>query len=965
MKIFRLLSLSVCLAAALSACKDETVVDASISPAKQMLVFAQEGGEEEVTVESTVDWRVNTPADATWCQATRLADQLRVTVDENTDSDERSLTLELYCEGVKVPVVVEQLGTDPAVKVDRKTLTVAGSSLETSFKVVSNVEYDVVPGDSWITVKPADESRAMQTNEVVLQLERNTTGKKRTGSVTVQPKAEEHKNLAVVVEIVQNYSSQSAEDIKDVKVEVTSVEADQQEQNQESGKQDAKNMIDGDVSTFYHSPWSSGKTTLPVTLTFRLKEEAEIDYLIYTPRQDSNNGAWGKTKVSFAYNGGSTFTDAIEHDFGGQPKTAQKLDFGKTMAGVTAVKIEVSTSSDGLVTCAELGFYRKAAGLDEELERIFADKLCTELKPGIGEEEIAAIQSSFLKELAQRLHDGGYEAYDKQFRVQEYLPYRPVNDLQDELKTQFGYNQFENPTGIFFNAGEDIVVFVDDTKGETVSLKVYDFYNKSMGEQRDTEVFPLSEGINVYKTTYGGLTYVEYYTDNYKVAQPVKAHVASGQVNGYYEKGKSDPAQWQTIINNADYGHFDLKGENVNLCFPVSENGGLRQYCKDPDKLIGIYDKYVGMEFDMMGIKKYGRTFPNHMFIRTVAYSPGAAAYCDNWGVGTYNNDTDGFNDETCAINKLWMITHEFGHANQIDPYIHWVGLGEVTNNCYAVCIRHEEIPWYEKFEDEKSDDGRGSSVAGGLINKFINQHMLDKNASWIITNGDAFIRLCPLWQLLCYYRYVETEHKDWYGDLIEKYRDGSGVTGSDNGGRQVAFMKNTCDVLQADLTDFFENAGMLRPCDAEVDDYTPGRLKITEMQCEDVKTYAKKYKKPEAMLNYMSANAIRIFKEKASVSGTYGSGVSLSGTTLTVDHNTWKNAVAFETYEGETLTAVSVMGTGRQNGTSLQDVKNLPLPEKMATEVYYPANSTAVYAVSWDGKRTLVYGASNGMENK
>ena len=949
----------------MSACKDETVVDASISPAKQMLVFAQEGGEEEVTVESTVDWRVNTPADATWCQATRLADQLRVTVDENTDSDERSLTLELYCEGVKVPVVVEQLGTDPAVKVDRKTLTVAGSSLETSFKVVSNVEYDVVPGDSWITVKPADESRAMQTNEVVLQLERNTTGKKRTGSVTVQPKAEEHKNLAVVVEIVQNYSSQSAEDIKDVKVEVTSVEADQQEQNQESGKQDAKNMIDGDVSTFYHSPWSSGKTTLPVTLTFRLKEEAEIDYLIYTPRQDSNNGAWGKTKVSFAYNGGSTFTDAIEHDFGGQPKTAQKLDFGKTMAGVTAVKIEVSTSSDGLVTCAELGFYRKAAGLDEELERIFADKLCTELKPGIGEEEIAAIQSSFLKELAQRLHDGGYEAYDKQFRVQEYLPYRPVNDLQDELKTQFGYNQFENPTGIFFNAGEDIVVFVDDTKGETVSLKVYDFYNRSLGQKRSAEVFPLAEGINVCSTQYGGLAYVEYYTPNYKTASPVKVHIASGGVNGYYEKGKSSKADWQKILDRTGYGHLDIKGEYVNLCFPVSEEGGLRKYCKDPDKLIGIYDKYVGMEFDMMGIDQHGRTFPNHMFIRTVPGSKGAAAYCDGWGVGVYNRDTDNFNDETCAINKLWMITHEFGHANQIHPYLHWTGLDEVTNNCYAVCIRHETAPWHEKFEDEKEDDGRGSRVAGGKINRFINQHMLDKNAVWLYTDMGPDGKLCPLWQLLCYYRYVETEHKDWYGDLIEKYRDGSGVTGSDNGGRQVAFMKNTCDVLQADLTDFFENAGMLRPCDAEVDDYTPGRLKITEMQCEDVKTYAKKYKKPEAMLNYMSANAIRIFKEKASVSGTYGSGVSLSGTTLTVDHNTWKNAVAFETYEGETLTAVSVMGTGRQNGTSLQDVKNLPLPEKMATEVYYPANSTAVYAVSWDGKRTLVYGASNGMENK
>lgn len=966
MKIFRLLSLSVCLATALLACKDETVVNASISPNKQTLVFAQKGGEEELTVESTVDWRVNTPADAaSWCQATRLAELLRVAVGENTDSDERSVTLELYCEGVKVPVVVEQLGTDPAIKVDRKTLTVAGTASEASFNVVSNIEYDVIPNDSWITVKPADESRAMQSNDVVLQFGRNDTGKKRTGSITIDPKAEEQKNLAIVVEVVQNYSSQSAEDIKDFQVEIERAEADQQEKNQIWGKQDIMASCDGDVSTFYHSPWNSGKTTLPVTLTYYLKEESEIDYLIYTPRQDSNNGAWGRVEISFAYNNSPDFKDGIEHDFGAQPKTAQKFEFGNTMAGVTAVQIQITSSNDNLVTCAELGFYRKSVGLDEELERIFADKLCIELNPGIGETEISGIQSPFLKELAMKLYKGGYDDYDRQFRVQEYLPYRTVSDLQDELKTQFGYNQFENPTGIFFKPDEDVVVFVDDTKGEVVSLKVYDFYNKSLGQERNTEVFPLSEGINVYKTTNGGLAYVEYYTDNYKAALPLKVHVASGQVNGYFEKGKSDAAHWQKIINKAEYGHFDLKGDYVNLCFPVEENGGLRLYCTDPDKLIGIYDKYIKMEFDMMGIEKYGHTFSNHMFIRTVPGSPGAAAYCDGWGVGVYNYDTDSFNDETCAINKLWMITHEFGHANQINPYLHWVGLGEVTNNCYAVCIRHETIPWFEKFEDETYNDGRGKSVAGGLINKFINQHVLDKNASWIITNTDPFIKLCPLWQLLCYYRYVETEHKDWYGDLIEKYRNGSGVIGSDNGSHQIAFMKNTCDVLQADLTDFFENAGMLRPCDAQVGDYNSGRLKITEAQCEDVRNYAKRYPKPEAMLNYVSANAIRIFKERSSVSGRFGSGVSLSGTTLTVDHSVWKNAVAFEVYEGNLLSYVSVMGTGRQNGTSLQDVKDLPLPEKAATEVYYPASSTAVYAVSWNGKRTLVYGVSNGIENE
>ena len=760
-----------------------------------------------------------------------------------------------------------------------------------------------------------------------------------------------------------------ADDLKDIKVEIASAEVSQQEKNQEWSLQDIMASCDGDVSTFYHSPWSSGKTAFPVTLTYELKEASEMDYLLYTPRQDSDNGAWGKVTVSFQYKGKKSFTDAVEYDFGQKPRTVRKIEFDKTKKKVTAVRIEVGSGKGNLVTCAELGFYRNAEGLDKELERIFADGLCTTLQPGVNEKKIDRVRSPFLKSLARKLHEGGYDAYDKQFRVQEYLPYRPVSDLQKELKTQFGYNQFENPTGIFFKPGEDIVVFVDDTQGETVSLKVYDFYNRSLGQKRSAEVFPLAEGINVCSTQYGGLAYVEYYTPNYKTASPVKVHIASGGVNGYYEKGKSSKADWQKILDRTGYGHLDIKGEYVNLCFPVSEEGGLRKYCKDPDKLIGIYDKYVGMEFDMMGIDQHGRTFPNHMFIRTVPGSKGAAAYCDGWGVGVYNRDTDNFNDETCAINKLWMITHEFGHANQIHPYLHWTGLDEVTNNCYAVCIRHETAPWHEKFEDEKEDDGRGSRVAGGKINRFINQHMLDKNAVWLYTDMGPDGKLCPLWQLLCYYRYVETEHKDWYGDLIEIYRKGYDG-GTTNGDYQVAFMKNTCDVLQADLTDFFENAGMLRPCDVQLKQipgivYFGGPLKITEAQCREVRNHAKKYPKPAAMLNYMSANAIRIFREKAPVSGAYNEGVSLSGTTLTVDHNVWKNAVAFETYKGDRLAFVSVMGTGRQSGTKLQDVKPLPLPEKTATEVYYPADATAVYAVSWDGKRTLVYGKTDVTEWK
>ena len=83
---------------------------------------------------------------------------------------------------------------------------------------------------------------------------------------------------------------------------------------------------------------------------------------------------------------------------------------------------------------------------------------------------------------------------------------------------------------------------------------------------------------------------------------------------------------------------------------------------------------------------------------------------------------------------------------------------------------------------------------------------------------GDHFVKLCPLWQLLLYYReIVGGEKRDWYGDVAEIVRntDESQLT---NGQLQLNFMRNTMDVVKEDLTDFFIQAGMLKPIDKDIE---------------------------------------------------------------------------------------------------------------------------------------------------
>ena len=62
-----------------------------------------------------------------------------------------------------------------------------------------------------------------------------------------------------------------------------------------------------------------------------------------------------------------------------------------------------------------------------------------------------------------------------------------------------------------------------------------------------------------------------------------------------------------------------------------------------------------------------------------------------------------------------------------------------------------------------------------------------------------------------------------------------------------------------------------------------------------------------------------------------------------TVSHSVWKNVVAFETYAGNELVEVCIVGTGTIDNSS--------------TFIRYPKGATRIEAVSWDGKRTLVCG--------
>lgn len=130
-------------------------------------------------------------------------------------------------------------------------------------------------------------------------------------------------------------------------------------------------------------------------------------------------------------------------------------------------------------------------------------------------------------------------------------------------------------------------------------------------------------------------------------------------------------------------------------------------------------------------------------------------------------------------------------------------------------------------------------------------------------------------------------------------------------------------------MTNFFTRWGYLSPFDGTLDDYGVGSFKVTQDQVDDLiaEIQAKNYAPLEEKIEYICDANWQVFRDRLPVQpGTAtksGSVIAMSG---------WKNVVAYEVYEDDTLVFVS-------NRASF-------MLENPAT------SSTKMYAVAYNGNR-------------
>lgn len=646
----------------------------------------------------------------------------------------------------------------------------------------------------------------------------NTTFREGNIVITSTSDTDVSKKIGVSQYGTDSYSNLNSSDIgDDIAVKVVSATAS----SYQSGE-GIELSYDGDYSTYYHSNWSNGASDyFPITLTYYFNEE-DIDYLVYTPRTSGTNGNFSEIEIYAQTTTASSNTLIASCDL--EAKSSQsKILFSESLSGVTAIEIKVLSgygSDNGFASCAEMEFYKYNPDNFDPLT-LFTDITCSELRNDITLDDITSCTTEFYKQIAYFMY---YDGYDTEFRIDEFKAWQNPDIQCVDLKTN-SKSLLDNPTGIVATAGEDLVVFVGDTHGEILSLKILNL-NLANGDGYwdASSTYSLSTGVNKITPTNSGLIYVLYHTTEHRGADPVKIHFATGTVNGYFDTQKHDDSRWKELLYSAPYAYFDILGKYSHATFPTST---FQTYTSSGKEYADMLDDLVYKEYQLLGLEKYDKIYHNRQYFHVMYTS-----YMYATSYRTAYNETTLYAvcDPTTLKSDPWGPAHEVGHCHQISLAFKWIGMTEVTTNLFSMYIQQQ---W-----------GNTSRLITDGV--YTSAHATASGSPGIAhaDHDNVFDQLVPFWQLQLYFSDV-LGNTDFYPDIFENMRLNDSPT--EDGVAQLDFVKYAVTSSGKDLTKFFEYWGFLTPIDKEIEDYSTRTLSITQDQVDEVKQWiiAQGYSEP------------------------------------------------------------------------------------------------------------------------
>lgn len=707
-----------------------------------------------------------------------------------------------------------------------------------------------------------------------------------------------------------------------------------------SGSYDINLSYDGNTSTFYHSRDGGPRQAAgypPIVLTYDLAEASYLTHIVFTPRQTSPTSSIGAYSIGVTYEDGTVATVASGNL--NEPTSPTAISW----AGIGDRKVrrvELTLRRNGAIAVAEMEFY----GVEVPYPaHIFTDATCSELRPGVTYEMIQALSEPLYREMARKMRQG---TYPREFRIADYQAYPDPKLQQQAHSTQFPYSELDNPTGISVRSGEDLVVFVGATKGNTLSLRVTDFSALGWNNySTDRTEYPLAEGMNKIKVNRPGLVHIIYKAPMIEIDRTrypnVRIHFADGfgQVNGYINatsnvyRGRARARLAQAVDR-----HFEVVGRYAHLLFPTES---FRVYTNDVYELVARYDELVYSEMEFLGLVKYGGLFKNRMLLHSTndnGYHMFAHTHRTAYHVNTM--------PEIASLQGLnrgpWGPAHEIGHMNQTKGF-HWEGLEEVSNNVMSAYI---QTAVFGNTSRLLSDNRYQRAWRTAFITE------RPTHAAMM----DVFQKLVPFWQLELYFGNVlgqtpkrRADKGGFYPDLYQELRKGGHATSPNTHKQQAEFIYHISKVSGYNMIDFGEQWGFLKPANAVQARKSHSQtfsFTLEQSTIDDVKRRIRALpglRTPPSTLRFITDNNYQMF---ASPGPVVRGSVARTGTTITLQG--WRNVVTFVVVDAQDRDILYSEGK-----TAPGDVATLQVTTADAGSDW--TSGYRLYAIAVDGTRTQV----------
>ena len=697
--------------------------------------------------------------------------------------------------------------------------------------------------DNWEAKVTDKWLRATQfKNSLKISVDANIGSNRRTANVKVSS-ATKHYTITVT-----QYSASDIVIEEDIQVKPYAGKASEEETDPDRSIEhsfDDKFIADGGVP--YHSKWGQS-ADFPVILEYYFEGNTDIDYFIY--HTNSGNGTFGKFDVYTQTKENTEYVHQGSYDF--NMRNSPSIASLKTPVKATKVKFEVHSGKNGYVSCDEMQFFKKNKKntLEEQLLTVFTDITCSEIKPDVTQEQIEALPEFFIQ-TASALKDDSYNKWEKEFRIREYYPYSSADEWADKLMTR-KYGDLDNPTGIYVNEGDEVVVLVGNTHGQSISIQnIGEETSKGYAQTSvNGDIYPLKEGVNKLTAKQTGMLFVMYNTNIQNPdAQPIKIHIplGGGKVCGFFSlKEHQTNEKYKELIDKADYKYFCVIGNAIILYFHHKQLKAAVPY--DILSSIELWDNMIQWQQELMGIEDvYPKQMNNHIF----AISPeGGYMWASEGRIGfVYTALGDILRKSyLMASRNSWGPAHEIGHVHQ--GAINWASTTESSNNLFSNYTIY-------KFGQNCS---RGTELAvpeyaANVKNATLVFRRCVENKAWCdfgtdYQGEDPEMHARMNWQLWNYYHRCGY-NPQFFPTLFKLMRENR-VSTQDPGENQMMYARMACRAANENLTDFFERWGFFVPISMKVNQYGTYNYIVTDAMIKETKEFMKQFPAPKHAFYYL-----------------------------------------------------------------------------------------------------------------